>query len=61
MNAFAGPAFSGRTSQLARRLTDDGPGVWGLHERACEMAARGEPVCLLSVGDPDLPTRGAAS
>lgn len=56
MNTFAGPAFSGRTSQLARRLTDDGPGVWGLHERACEMAARGEPVCLLSVGDPDLPT-----
>lgn len=56
MNAIATPAFSARTSQLARRLSDDGPGVWGLHERACEMAARGEPVCLLSVGDPDLPT-----
>ena len=56
MNAAAGPAFSGRTSHLARRITDDGIGVWGLHERACEMAARGEPVCLLSVGDPDLPT-----
>lgn len=56
MNAIAGPAFSGRTSHLAQRITDDGLGVWGLHERACEMAARGEDVCLLSVGDPDLPT-----
>ncbi|MEQ9463543.1 MAG: pyridoxal phosphate-dependent aminotransferase [Haliea sp.] len=56
MTAIARPAFSGRTSRLAHRLIDDGQGVWGVHDRACEMAARGEPVCLLSVGDPDLPT-----
>ncbi|MDO8861515.1 pyridoxal phosphate-dependent aminotransferase [Haliea sp. E1-2-M8] len=57
MNAIAKAPFTGRISQLAQRLAGaDGGGVWEVHERACEMAARGEPVCLLSIGDPDLPT-----
>ena len=56
MNAVSSPGFSGRVSHLAHRLRDDGPDVWGIHDRACAMAERGEQVFLLSVGDPDLPT-----
>jgi arginine:pyruvate transaminase len=49
--------FKGHTSELSARLMDDaGAGVWDVHDRAVAMAARDEPVYLLSVGDPDLPT-----
>ena len=49
--------FQGRISDLSERLMDDtDSGVWDVHDRAVAMAARDEPVYLLSVGDPDLPT-----
>jgi arginine:pyruvate transaminase len=48
--------FKGSISDLSRRLISDERGVWAVHDRAREMAERGEDVYLLSVGDPDLAT-----
>jgi len=49
--------FQARISELSERLMDDSDtGVWDVHDRAVAMAERDEPVYLLSVGDPDLPT-----
>ncbi|HXV35939.1 MAG TPA: pyridoxal phosphate-dependent aminotransferase [Myxococcota bacterium] len=49
-------SFSGRISALAARLDGEASEVWSVHERASALKAAGEPVYLLSVGDPDLPT-----
>ncbi|GAB3102982.1 pyridoxal phosphate-dependent aminotransferase [Aestuariicella hydrocarbonica] len=49
-------SFQGSISNIAKRLQGESSSVWEVHDKACAMAARGEDVILLSVGDPDLDT-----
>lgn len=44
--------YAGFVDSLAASGTD----AWAVHTRALEMKARGEPVIVLSVGDPDFST-----
>lgn len=43
-------------SRAIERMAADTSAVWGVHEQATALKARGEDIILFSIGDPDLPT-----
>ncbi len=45
-----------RYSELARRLDAPAADAWAVHDRALAMQRSGEPVVVLSIGDPDFRT-----
>ena len=46
----------GSFSRLAERLDVDSDDAWSVHDRALELRRQGEPVVMLSIGDPDFRT-----
>jgi arginine:pyruvate transaminase len=45
-----------RTASILDRVAGLGSDKWRVHIRARQMMARGEPVILLTIGEPDQPT-----
>ena len=45
-----------RYSSLVNRISGEGSEAWYVHELACERAARGDDVIILTIGDPDFDT-----
>ena len=45
-----------RTASILDRVAGLGSDKWRVHFRARQMAARGQPVILLTIGEPDQPT-----
>lgn len=43
-------------SRASDRMAIDTSTLWGVHDKACALQARGEDIILFSIGDPDLPT-----
>lgn len=43
-------------SRAIDRMDVDTSKVWGVHDKATALQARGEDIILFSIGDPDLPT-----
>lgn len=48
-----------RTASILDRVAGLGSDKWRVHFRARQMLARGEPVILLTIGEPDQPTPAA--
>lgn len=45
-----------RYSSLTQRIAGDGSSAWDLHYEALERQRQGQPIIMLSVGDPDFET-----
>lgn len=43
-------------SRAIERMAMDTSTVWGVHNKALDLQAKGEDIILFSIGDPDLPT-----
>ncbi len=43
-------------SRAIERMAVDTSTVWGVHDKALALQAKGEDIILFSIGDPDLPT-----